>query len=493
MKNENLMIQKGVNLNLKIIYFACIFLTINYSVTYGIQGAISKCIIPCVILCTLSTAIAMLVKNDFWRAILMPILVTTCFLLFVYIAKGASNTSTVILTATAMSALYFDVKIIIIYSIYSNISLLILQQFTSVLGEWSTIKTLQSHIVAIILTQVILIFLVKWASETLNKSVENEKEAKELVNRMADTFKIIENSSTILENAVYGLNGSSTDVKKEFDNITRALSKMNGEISIGDSNLIDIASNTKKVNVEVEKTYEISTKLETLAETLGKSTENNRKNISILQNQMGTILNNNEAINDSVKVFKGDMDSLIEITEVIRQIAKQTNLLALNAEIEAARAGEHGKSFSIVAGEVRKLALEVASITENIELKIRNGFTRLNYITKQVKEGTEASLQGNGAMENAAESFDNMIKIIDDINTNIYNEYELVEDITKVVKEIYESVESTTEIIQLCNETSYKIVKMQNSQEDALKTMLTDINNVNEENKNLKALIQNNK
>jgi methyl-accepting chemotaxis protein len=66
-------------------------------------------------------------------------------------------------------------------------------------------------------------------------------------------------------------------------------------------------------------------------------------------------------------------DSSIEIGKVIKvitSIAQQTNLLALNATIEAARAGEAGKGFAVVANEVKELAKQTATATEDISQKI---------------------------------------------------------------------------------------------------------------------------
>lgn len=58
------------------------------------------------------------------------------------------------------------------------------------------------------------------------------------------------------------------------------------------------------------------------------------------------------------------------ITETITQISEQTNLLALNATIEAARAGDAGKGFAVVANEIKELAKQTATATEEIKSKI---------------------------------------------------------------------------------------------------------------------------
>lgn len=73
-----------------------------------------------------------------------------------------------------------------------------------------------------------------------------------------------------------------------------------------------------------------------------------------------------EEIKHMTDVSKESMQKIQVAVDTINKIADQTNLLALNATIEAARAGEAGRGFSVVAEEVKKLAVESSKAAKEI-------------------------------------------------------------------------------------------------------------------------------
>ena len=111
-----------------------------------------------------------------------------------------------------------------------------------------------------------------------------------------------------------------------------------------------------------------------------------------------------ESIANSVVTLGEQSHSIGEIITSVNELAEQSQLLAVNAAIEAARAGDHGKGFSVVAHEVKTLALQSKRATAQIRTILNDIQRAANVAVLVTEQGTKAVELGVNRSISANES-----------------------------------------------------------------------------------------
>jgi len=134
--------------------------------------------------------------------------------------------------------------------------------------------------------------------------------------------------------------------------------------------------------------------------------------VAMVSRKMEEISRQSESAASSLKDLSLHSGQIGQAIQLIEEIAQQTNLLALNAAIEAARAGEHGKGFSVVAGEVRRLAERTASATRKIDSIILAEQSQTRLVLEQMQS---YSSQVSGGVALAEKTRSSLSRIINSV------------------------------------------------------------------------------
>jgi methyl-accepting chemotaxis protein len=139
------------------------------------------------------------------------------------------------------------------------------------------------------------------------------------------------------------------------------------------------------------------------------------------------------------------------VSDLVADLASQTNMLALNAAVEAARAGEQGKGFSVVAGEIRKLADQSKKSADKINALAEDIQTAINRTVMVTDEGTKTVKEGIDLAQETASTF---LGVTDAVNNVFLNSQQISTSAKQQAIAIQQVLSSMTMISQGSQESA---------------------------------------
>ncbi|MDQ0207155.1 methyl-accepting chemotaxis protein [Alkalicoccobacillus murimartini] len=185
--------------------------------------------------------------------------------------------------------------------------------------------------------------------------------------------------------------------------------------------------------------------------------------------QMDTIKKTSVTVAERIKQLGDSSKEINQVTDVIKEIAEQTNLLALNASIEAARAGEHGKGFAVVAEEVRKLAEQSGTASEQIREMILAIQSQASLASEamqiggtEVENGIRVADQANASFKTIDQYIEEMVGKISYVTTEANQVSSGAKQFVQVFKEVAaNSAETSSEMQSVSASTEEQLASME--------------------------------
>ncbi|MFX3634856.1 MAG: methyl-accepting chemotaxis protein [Candidatus Pristimantibacillus sp.] len=255
-------------------------------------------------------------------------------------------------------------------------------------------------------------------------ALESKEIAEQMVDKLKSSILVLGSFSNEQKITAHSTGQISREVTTTFAEISTSVEKQTGMV-------LNVSASTQTIEAAVTLLLDGATQLQQyssdtalltvdgneLIRTLTKEVDSVRKIISQTVEMMNQLIEQNERVGS--------------IVGSISDISEQTNLLALNAAIEAARAGEHGRGFSVVAGEVRKLADNARGAANEINDILSLIHNQITAVSEQVNLGEKAAAISYNATKQVE-------SIISSINGNTEQVKQQSDSVGLSSRELYE-------------------------------------------------------
>ena len=196
--------------------------------------------------------------------------------------------------------------------------------------------------------------------------------------------------------------GGSSDFHGKLKKLAASVRESAGALTDQDSGILGMdAGSVEKIESTIGENAQIVTeiveKTSSVSAIASKMEEDVLKGFLVLEKnvkKMGDIKDKNSGIINGIILLSNKVNKIRDIVRVINTITDQTKVIAFNAALEAASAGETGKRFAVVAGEVNRLADDIAVLTRQIREQVEEIQSSSSTLIIFSEEGSDKISEG---------------------------------------------------------------------------------------------------
>jgi methyl-accepting chemotaxis protein len=297
--------------------------------------------------------------------------------------------------------------------------------------------------------------------DAVEQVVKNSTDTiKSYVDEITNTLRHIGNNDfTIRINRPYI--GDFSSIRDSIGMITGSISGLISEIKTVSKQLEmgagQISDSSQILTANFEEQAASMTEVRQAVSTLTDKTQNtaeSAKSANSLSTKVQEVaITGSQHMRDMTAVMeeiKLSSEEIGKVAGIIEDIAFQTNLLALNASVEAARAGEHGKGFTVVAEEVRNLAMRSSNAAKDASEMITKSLSR-------VDEGVAKSEQTANALDEIVKATASVSKAVSSIASVSGEQADEITRIQTSIEAIHKGTTANANAVQNSSAVSHDL------------------------------------
>jgi len=456
-------------------------------------------VMGCTLMASIISTVALFVgkKLGKYHNIIAIIITVSALIAPVFIShlqRGSNVTIIFIsfLASVAMSALYYNPKLLICHEAIMDLILIgfFIIDPVGIMGTGYTTLDFVRILLTLNIILSIFYFLTKWGNEYISTAFSKENHANELLKKLAETMNEIDHNTTVLDKGIsetFTFIQNIEEMSSQSKNVVEEITKGVSENAESTEKILETTNDATGI---IEKTKELSRKAKEYSNHMKTIVTENSEVINQMVQQMNTIDNAVSTAFTNMSELKNKMDMINKSLSGINAIADQTNLLALNASIEAARAGESGKGFAVVASEISKLAESSAKTVKEIYQVINLINDATIVALEKVSLGNDAVDVGNEIINNVRNSFTTLEKSSDTIEECVELESNMIQDVSSAFDSIMEQLENLSAISEEHSAATQEVLASIETQCDFVNQVSEQISLIHDQSSNLRKLLE---